>query len=568
MKRKRMDEIKIGGVDLSNINVSDLLSLAKDIVKPGEEKLSGDIPLPGPVKDIVSAISSTKKPAEREFNFLNTVLAIAKDVARDNQIPLSVMLGQTSLETGFGKSIPANNYFGIKGKGTLGSSFLSTQEEGEPGNVEVTKQFFAANEKMQDSFEQYARLITGDSRYEHSETYRNDPGKFLIYVWGKGYATSSNYPKAVSDVSKEVARVLGDSSLEIKFNEDEELLIDYLGSLDPQKRVKETERLMGPGSRHGEFSKTDRDLADKIGNIANTGSEWFSRFLVSFLGPESAEKMGIKVTNPTHDTAQIRQQIGDILTGNDPDARVRIGDTERLGKYLLAWDVAAPIAKSLSGLEVDEDDFVNNPNLQDRVMQTLIDDDYVPAMRRLKDEIPQKASLVSDPKIIALIHFRGEDGARKVLSGAPDPLSTDVGTVDRYLSKVDDDFTATRFQTSSGFGRRINPFTRKGQDHAGVDIPAPEGTPVKASVNGVVTFAGNRSGYGNMVEIDHQDGYSTRYAHLSSISVQAGKKVRAGAKIGEVGETGLATGPHLHFELRRGETPINPSKLLRKRPPV
>jgi murein DD-endopeptidase MepM/ murein hydrolase activator NlpD len=90
--------------------------------------------------------------------------------------------------------------------------------------------------------------------------------------------------------------------------------------------------------------------------------------------------------------------------------------------------------------------------------------------------------------------------------------------------------------------------------HTGVDYRAPSGTPVKATGAGVVITAEYRGGYGRTVEIDHGNGLSTRYAHLSTILVEEGERVSAGTVIGQVGSTGRSTGPHLHYETRvRGE---------------
>lgn len=104
---------------------------------------------------------------------------------------------------------------------------------------------------------------------------------------------------------------------------------------------------------------------------------------------------------------------------------------------------------------------------------------------------------------------------------------------------------------SSRFGKRKDPFTRKETFHGGLDIAAEEGTPVYASADGEVSFSERKGGYGNLIVLNHRLGYETLYGHLSSMSVHSGEKVRKGQKIGEVGQTGRATGNHLHFEVRR-----------------
>lgn len=103
---------------------------------------------------------------------------------------------------------------------------------------------------------------------------------------------------------------------------------------------------------------------------------------------------------------------------------------------------------------------------------------------------------------------------------------------------------------------------RWGRLHAGIDIGAPEGSPIWAARSGTVTFAGGMSGYGNMVLLDHGGGVSTAYAHQSAILVGVGAIVSAGQQIGQVGSTGNSTGPHLHFETRIGGGPQNPRSYL------
>jgi len=105
---------------------------------------------------------------------------------------------------------------------------------------------------------------------------------------------------------------------------------------------------------------------------------------------------------------------------------------------------------------------------------------------------------------------------------------------------------------------------RWGRMHEGVDLAAPDGTPIVAAGAGVVVQAGVAEGYGNAVLIDHGDGYLTHYGHLSAITVTAGQRVSAGQQIGNEGSTGHSTGPHLHFEVHQGfyQNPIEPTEWM------
>jgi murein DD-endopeptidase MepM/ murein hydrolase activator NlpD len=115
---------------------------------------------------------------------------------------------------------------------------------------------------------------------------------------------------------------------------------------------------------------------------------------------------------------------------------------------------------------------------------------------------------------------------------------------------------------SSGYGNRRDPFTGGKAFHAGIDFPAPRGTAVLAAGEGEVTFVGQMSGYGNVVEITHGGGLVTRYGHLSAFLVKEGQLVKTGTPIAKVGSTGRSTGPHLHFEVRREDKTMDPMKFL------
>jgi len=113
------------------------------------------------------------------------------------------------------------------------------------------------------------------------------------------------------------------------------------------------------------------------------------------------------------------------------------------------------------------------------------------------------------------------------------------------------------FRFTSGFGMRW------GRLHAGTDFAAPIGTPIYATADGVVTSAGWASGYGRLIKVQHEFGIETRYAHLNAIRVEVGQRVSRGQRIGDMGNSGRSTGPHLHYEVRVGGEPVNPMIYIR-----
>ena len=118
-------------------------------------------------------------------------------------------------------------------------------------------------------------------------------------------------------------------------------------------------------------------------------------------------------------------------------------------------------------------------------------------------------------------------------------------------------------RVTSGFAMRFHPILQKWRAHLGVDFGAPTGTPVRTVGDGVVTFAGQQNGYGNVIQIQHSGNRMTVYAHLSRVDVRRGQHVEQGARIGAVGATGWATGPHLHFEFKLSGHQVDPMTIAR-----
>jgi murein DD-endopeptidase MepM/ murein hydrolase activator NlpD len=136
--------------------------------------------------------------------------------------------------------------------------------------------------------------------------------------------------------------------------------------------------------------------------------------------------------------------------------------------------------------------------------------------------------------------------------------------VDRNQVKLSSTPTGwpVRGYVTDGFGTRTDPFGGGHEIHSGLDISTDLWTAIEATADGIIIFAGNYAGYGNVVVIDHGYGVTTRYGHMSRIDATAGQRVHRGMQIGAVGSTGRSTGPHCHYEVRLHDRPVNPLNYL------
>lgn len=142
-------------------------------------------------------------------------------------------------------------------------------------------------------------------------------------------------------------------------------------------------------------------------------------------------------------------------------------------------------------------------------------------------------------------------------------LTRNVTTADWIKANSAPNLWPVEGQVTGSFGERIDPFNGEGAFHSGVDIGSSFGAKIVAPADGLVTLVDTMGGYGKTIMIDHGNGISTRYGHLSGFAVTVGQRVQRGDLIGYVGESGRSTGPHLHYEVRINDTPVNPYKYLR-----
>ena len=142
-------------------------------------------------------------------------------------------------------------------------------------------------------------------------------------------------------------------------------------------------------------------------------------------------------------------------------------------------------------------------------------------------------------------------------------LTRNVTTADWLRANSAPNLWPVEGHVTGSFGERIDPFNGEGAFHSGVDIASSYGQPVVAPADGIVVFADFMGGYGRAILLDHGHGITTRYGHLSNFAVTAGQHIQRGDTIGYVGLSGRSTGPHLHYEVRINDTPVNPHKYLR-----
>ncbi|WP_296600316.1 M23 family metallopeptidase [Phenylobacterium sp.] len=166
-----------------------------------------------------------------------------------------------------------------------------------------------------------------------------------------------------------------------------------------------------------------------------------------------------------------------------------------------------------------------------------------------------------DPRALAAVLDVDDDFAVRIQRAARDLSEA------KALAAAANDLPLARptsnTQQTSGFGVRFDPFTRRPAYHSGLDFSGGYATPIYSTGPGVVAYVGQRSGYGNVVEIDHGRGLKTRYAHLSGFSVQRGQRVAIGQRIASMGSTGRSTGTHLHYEVWVNGRAQNPGRFLK-----
>lgn len=261
----------------------------------------------------------------------------------------------------------------------------------------------------------------------------------------------------------------------------------------------------------------------------------------------------------------VESTLGELPQGQDPAGTVS-DSSDETGKTVKKISALVPEARGLAQLEARQIAFVER-------------------LTRAADARSAQAEAALRKVGLNPGMMLASAGGRDAQGGPLIPLLTGRGRIDprferlglslarmealeRGLAALPSTLPASLQYISSGFGYRADPFTGGAAFHAGLDFRGPVGAPIYAAAPGTVSFAGVRQGYGNCVEISHGNGLVTRYAHMSPIGASIGQKVAAGAQIGQIGNSGRSTGPHLHFEVRVNDQPVNPRPFLEGVPHV
>lgn len=284
--------------------------------------------------------------------------------------------------------------------------------------------------------------------------------------------------------------------------------------------------------------------------------------------------------SPAPASAKPRPEPLELRLGEHPGEESR-NEQQSPAPTLAAWRAPAPAADLSARLLAD---LVASYERLDAQQVRILANLFEPASRVTKDiRAALAAAGLSVDEFVAAVPAKGKVKADSNVGGPFEPLtvisdgSPFARSANLLEAALDTSATMRRLvpliplrrplsgpvEITSGFGPRIDPFLGRAAMHTGVDLLDDYGASVHATAKGIVTIAGPNGGYGNMVEIDHGNGLSTRYAHLSAIDVVVDQKVEAGAIVGRIGSTGRSTGPHLHYETRIGGEAVDPERFLR-----
>lgn len=264
-----------------------------------------------------------------------------------------------------------------------------------------------------------------------------------------------------------------------------------------------------------------------------------------------------------------------LVSGENPFDKILLGTKSAAAptESFAFWSTREGVAPQLSAADRADQLFV-------AINQSLrtIETEQLARLNTLAEDAYQTADVIADALTTAGLPVDREYAERDV--GGPLIAIENTTQFDSKVKELDDALDhlealkkeaigfplanpAPGRTVSSSFGTRKDPLLGGLAHHSGMDFRAPMGSPARATASGTVVKAGWNGGYGRMVEVDHGNGFSTRYAHLSKITVKEGDRVDAGEEVGKVGSSGRSTGPHLHYEIRKDGDAMDPIRFLK-----
>lgn len=284
-------------------------------------------------------------------------------------------------------------------------------------------------------------------------------------------------------------------------------------------------------------SLTIAGLACVLGAISFAGGYWFSAKNGSGISLNELTLLGDEVRLHADDIANIRQENEDTLEA----LGIRIA---QMNARVIRLDALGRRLTNMAELDDGEFDF-----------------DAVPALGGPEEPMMSGSNVAVPDVVEAMASLYNQLDNREAQLGVLESVLMNKNLKERVYPQGR---PVNSGWISSYFGKRTDPFTGKPANHTGIDFAGKLGAEIAAVADGVVSWSGDRYGYGEMVEITHGNGYATRYAHNSENLVAVGQEVKKGQAVALMGETGRATGPNLHFEVLRNNRRVNPVDFIRE----
>jgi murein DD-endopeptidase MepM/ murein hydrolase activator NlpD len=266
------------------------------------------------------------------------------------------------------------------------------------------------------------------------------------------------------------------------------------------------------------------------------GGYWYSSITGSGISTSELDELTAELISARQNIATIRQENEDTLDA----MAIRIA---QINARMIRLDAVGRRLTEMADLEDGEFDF-NTP----------------PAVGGPEEPVPTGSNVAVPEVVEAMQNLDTQLDDREAQLGVLESVIANQILKERVYPQGR---PVSSGWISSYFGKRTDPFTGKPANHTGIDFAGKEGAEVIAVADGVVTWASKRYGYGLMVEINHGNGYATRYAHNSENLVAVGDEVKKGQTVARMGDTGRATGPNLHFEVLRNGRRVNPVNFIR-----